>query len=115
EIGASPLARSRVHVEGEEGVPMSFADVLAPDPLDADAVAQCLLALLAHGLALARGERGEKIIERRIACVAPMELLIGALKKAARAKAFARRFIEEGDVHAREIVAPGKLGCGAGQ
>ena len=43
-------------------------------------------ALLAHGLALARGEPREEIVERRVALVVPVELLVGALQEALRAE-----------------------------
>ena len=58
-------------------------------------------ALAPDGLALARGERGEEIVEGCVARVLPVELLVGALQEAALAEQAPFVFGEEGDVHAR--------------
>ena len=46
-----------------------------------DAVGQRVVALAADGLALARGERGEEIVEAPVAGIFPVELLVGALQE----------------------------------
>ena len=107
EIGPPPLARARVHVEGVERVPVRLGDVAAVDPLDGDAGRSRLLALLAHGLALARGERGEEVVEVRVAGVVPVELLVRALQEPVLAQPAPLALAQEGDVHARHAVALG--------
>ena len=51
-----------------------------------DAGRERFLALAADGLALARGERGQEIVEAGVAGIVPMELLVGALQEAALAE-----------------------------
>ena len=58
-----------------------------------------LAALLAHGLALARGEIAEEVLERRVAVVAPVELLIGAQQVALGAERVPLALAEERRVH----------------
>ena len=84
EIGPAPFARARIHVEGEERVPMRLGDVASGEPFDGDAVRQRVAALAPDRLALARGERGEKILEAPVAVVEPVELLVVAAQKALR-------------------------------
>ena len=54
--------------------------------MHADAGGERVRALAANGLALARGERGQERIERVVAGILPMELLVGALEEAALAQ-----------------------------
>ena len=82
EVRPAPLARAGVHVKVEKGIPMLLADVGPHHVLDCDAGGKCLRALFAHRLALARGERREEVVERAVALVMPMELLVRALQKA---------------------------------
>ncbi len=53
EVGRAPLARSGVHVEGKEGVPVIFGEVASGHPFDGDAVFPGAFAFLADHLALA--------------------------------------------------------------
>src|SRR3712207_7830821 len=59
----STLFRS---VEGEEGVPMCFSDVLARHPLDGDAGAKRIAPLATDRLALARGKVRQEVIEAAV-------------------------------------------------
>src|SRR5437763_11796581 len=86
EIRPPPLARPGLHVEREERVPGRFREAGAGEPFDLDAGCQRVLAFAPDGLALARGERAEEILERAVALVLPVELLIGALEEAALAE-----------------------------
>ncbi len=94
----APLAVAGVGVELEERIPVRFRDGRAGDPLDRDAAAQGLAALLAHRLALARGELAEEIVELRVALVVPVELLIGALQEALRPQRRPLVLGQEGEV-----------------
>src|SRR5688500_12793931 len=60
EVGAAPLSRPRIHIEGEEIVPMRLGNVAAAQPFDGDAALQRVAAFLAERLALSGGKRGEK-------------------------------------------------------
>ena len=70
--------------------------------------------LAADGLALARGQRGEEIIEVAIAGICPVELLVGALEKALLAEELPFRLGRESDVNPRCVIDPAKLyqACG---
>jgi hypothetical protein len=57
---------------------------------------KCVLALAADHLALARGQRAEEGVERRVAGVLPVELAMGALEIAARAEQLPLRLGREG-------------------
>ena len=85
QIGPSPFAAAGVHVEGVELVPDLFRQIGTGQPVDADAVVERRLSLLAQGLALARSERFEKGLVIGIALVEEMELLVGAVQEARRA------------------------------
>ena len=111
EIGPAPFARAGVHVEVEEGVPDVFGEIAAGEPVRADAFRrQRVLALAADGLALARGEADEEIVEAVVARVLPVELLVGALQEAALAERAPFGFGQEGDVGRRQIIVLGDLG-----
>src|SRR5262249_44228045 len=56
-----------------------------------------------------------KVRKRGVACVAPMELLIGALQEAARGKAPAGLGVEKRDVNARGVLGLGELGRSGGE
>jgi hypothetical protein len=99
EIGPAPFARTGIHVEGEEGVPCRFGQIGAGQPVDADSVCARLAAFAADELALARGEGVEEILERGIAGILPMELLVGALQKTLRGQRPAILALQEGGVH----------------
>ncbi len=101
EVGPAPLARSRIHVEREERVPVGFRDLASAQPHDLKARAQCFLALLAHRLALAGCERAQEIVEALVAVVGPVELLIGALQVAQHAEPLPLRRGQERRVRAR--------------
>ena len=59
---------------------MGLADVAAGHPFDVEAFFAEARAFLADHLALARGKAGEKIVERAIAAVEPVELGVVAGK-----------------------------------
>src|SRR5215212_6574207 len=82
EVRPAPFARAGIHVESEEGVPVRLGDIAPGHPLDRDAIAKRIAPLAADGLSLARGESGQKIVERRIGLVEPMELLAAAGEEA---------------------------------
>ena len=82
EVGAAPFARAGLHVEVEERVPGLLGQVAAGQPMHGDAVLQRVAALALDGLALARRQRLEESVERGVAGVLPMELLVGALQEA---------------------------------
>jgi len=71
QIGPAPLARAGVLVEVPERVPMLGPDVGPAERADLDPIL-CGGAFLADVLALARGERGEEIVEACIAAVFPV-------------------------------------------
>ena len=89
EIGPAPFARAGVHVEREERVPRVLGDVAAGQPVDRDAGRERLAPLALDRLALARGERGEEVVEGGVAVIVPVELLVGALQEAGSPRSFA--------------------------
>src|SRR5690606_32761923 len=109
EIGAAPFAAARVHVEGEEGVPVILGDAASRHPFHGDAVFQRALALLADHLALARGQIGQKIFERGITAIVPVELLIRALKESMPAEPCPLAFRQKGDMERGYAAAPRNL------
>ena len=62
EVGPAPFAAAGIHVEGEELVPDAFGQILAGQPVDADAVFKRRPALLLQCLALAGGQRFKEIV-----------------------------------------------------
>ena len=72
-------------------------------------LAKRIAAFAADGLALARRKRAEEIIERGVAGIFPVELLVGALQKAALAEELEFRLGGEGDVNARRVIEPAEL------
>src|SRR5262249_26925063 len=82
QIGRAPFARTRVHIKGEERVPMRLGEVGARHPIYLDAILQRASPLAAYGLSLSGGKCAEEIVEALIAVVAPVELLIVALQEA---------------------------------
>ncbi len=69
--------------------------------------AQRLLALAPDRLALARGERREEIVERTVAAVFPMELLVGPLQEIARAERSPFRLRQKCDMCGRQLIRGG--------
>ena len=67
--------------------------------MDGDAVRKRVAALAADCLAMARCQGGEKIPERAVAFVAPVELLVGALQETLSGKERPFVFLREGDVN----------------
>ena len=96
-------------------IPYVFGEVAAGEPVHADAVGQCVVALAADGLALARGERGEEVVERRVAGVLPVELLVGALQETEFAEETKFRLGGEGDVDAGGAVDAAQLNQAGGE
>ena len=115
EIRPAPFARAGVHVEGEKRVPYRFGQIGAGEPGDLDAGRERFLALAADGLALARGERGQEIVETGVAAILPVELLVVALQEAALAEQAPFRLGQEGDVRRRQLVCRGDLDQGIGK
>ena len=69
-----------VGVAGVDEIPFRLAQLVAFTPVEVDALPRHLLALLAHLLALARGQRVEEVLEIPIATVVPVELAADALQ-----------------------------------
>ena len=90
-------------------IPHVLGEVAAGEPLHVDAVLERFLALAADGLALARRERAEEIVEAAIAGVLPVELLVGALQESELAEEAVFVFGRESDVHAGRAVDAAKL------
>ena len=84
---------------------MRLRDVAAAYPLDGEAGLDGLDALLAHGLALARRERAQEVIEGGVAGIAPVELLVGALEEAPLAQPIPFALACERDVQPRQVAA----------
>jgi hypothetical protein len=104
------FARPGIHVERVEGIPYGLGQIGAGQPFDSDAGGERFFALAADDLALARIERGEEILERRVAVVLPMELLVGALQIAARAQRLPFGLRQKRHVRGREFALPGDFG-----
>src|SRR5947199_118929 len=85
-------------LEGEIGVPYFFGQVGAGQPFHLDAGAERLASFPPDGFALARRQRLQKRLERRVAGILPMELLIGALEEALGAQEFRLRLRQKGDM-----------------
>src|SRR5262245_5045570 len=106
EVGAPPFARAGLHVKLEERVPHALGEVGAGEPMHADAGGERILALAPDGLALTRGERRQERVERVVAGILPVELLVGALEEAAAPEQLPFRLGREGDVHRGRMRAP---------
>src|ERR1700722_9814004 len=78
EVGAPPLSRARLNVKLEKRVPMLGSNRGARQRFDRDPVVQGVAPLASDHLALAGGQRGEKVVEIRVALAEEMELLAGA-------------------------------------
>ena len=115
EIRPAPFARSGLHVEIEERVPDAFGQVGAGQPVNGDAGCQRVGALATNGLALTRGQRGEEILERRIASVLPVELAVGAAQIAVLAEKLPFGFGQERHVDGGGLGAAADLGQPARQ
>ena len=79
-------------------IPHRFGEVAAGEPVHADAIGQRVVALAADGLALTRRKRGEEVVERGVAGILPVELLVGALQETEFAEETKFRLGGEGDV-----------------
>src|SRR5438874_13321160 len=104
-MGPAPLARSRVHIESEEGVPDAFGEIRTGQPVHGDAAGQRLVAFTADGLALARGERRQECIEAPVIFVVPVELTMRTLQIAARSEKAPFRFGRERHMHRGGLAA----------
>ena len=82
---------------------MGLGEVFASHPFDLDAALDRPLALGANGLALARGERGQEILEALIALVPPVELLIVAPEESVLARELPLLARGEGDVKRGDV------------
>ena len=82
EIGRLPTHGIGRGVAGVDEVPASLVQFVPAMPTEVDALPRHLLTLLAHLLALARGERVEKILEVAVTPVAPMKLAAEPLQPA---------------------------------
>ena len=94
---------------------MRFGEVAPGHPFDLDPAAKRLAPFLADRLALARGERGEEIVEAAIAVVPPVELLVGPLEEAELAGKLPFLAREEGDVQRGDAEPVGDLNRGLQQ
>ena len=101
QIGPSPFARARVHIKGEEGVPVLLRNVGPGQELDRQIRAERLPPLALDRLALARGERVEEIVKITITLVDEMELLARAQEKAFRRKRLRSGLGREGEMQRR--------------
>ncbi len=99
EVRPAPFARSGLDIEREENVPNAFGQIRTGQPLHLDAVFERLAPLALDRLALARRERAEEIVERRVVRILPMELLVGALEEAEFAEQTLLAFRRERDMH----------------
>src|SRR5216684_1181152 len=106
QIRAAPFARAGLHVEGEERVPYGFGQIRSRKPNHVDAGWERVAPLAADDLSLARGERGQEIVERAIGRIEPVELLIIALQEPMPAEQPPFRLAREGDVDGRRIPQP---------
>jgi len=77
---------------------MPLLDGGAGQRVDLDAAGKRGFTLLADGLALARAERGKKLIEARVAVILPVELLAGSLQEPGGAEALPLSLRREGDM-----------------
>ena len=94
---------------------MGLGDVAPADPVDRDAVGECLAPLLLQGLALARGEGGEEIVVALVAGIDEVELPVGAGEPAGLGEGLGIFGEEEGRVHRGSTEAPAKLDGGRGE
>ena len=114
QIGLAPFARTRVLVESPEGVPMRLGDPRAGEVDDLQPL-DCRRPLLADRLALARGERGEKVVEARMILIQPVELAVGADQPAGPLEQGHLFGGDEGGVGGGEAVLVDHLAGGADQ
>ena len=115
QVGIAPLAVVGIGVEAVERVPVLAAQVAAGERPHVDAGRGDGGALLADRLALARGERAEKVVETAIVPVVPV-ILEGPA--AQQAEIFGERrlgFRRESDVQVGDADAPGDAHQRVGQ
>src|ERR1700730_809813 len=112
KIWPAPLARARLHVKLEEGVPNAFGKVRAAQPVDADSGGKRIIAFTPDSFALARGQRRKKVVEAGIARIFPMELLMRALEIAARAEELPFAVRWKCHMHGRGIASSADIGQG---
>src|SRR5262249_9992642 len=115
QIRRAPFARTRVHIKGEERVPMRLGEVGARHPIYLDAILQRAFPLAAYGLSLSGGKCAEEIVEALIAVVAPVELLIVALQEAKPAGKLPLLLCGKGDVQRGGVKTYGEGGGGLEQ
>ena len=92
-----------MHVELEEGVPVLGSNRWTRQRLDRDVAVQSVPALALDRLALARGQRGQEIVEGRKAVAEEMELLAVADQKTRVGQAFRVLSGREGDMNRRRL------------
>src|ERR1700749_1978622 len=90
-------------------IPHVFSEIAPGEPAHLDAVLERVFALAPDGLALARCERAEEVVEAAVAGVLPVELLVGALQESEVAEEAVFGFSGECDVHARGAIDAAKL------
>jgi len=78
---------------------MRLGNIAAAERFDGDAAQERAGPLFAHGLALAGGERLQKVVEGRISPVGPMELLASAREIPLRAEPLLRASIKKRHMH----------------
>src|SRR5215467_6308624 len=101
EIRAAPFAGPGLHVELEKRIPYCFGEIASGEPVHVDPVGERIVAFAANRLALARGERAQKILETAEAAIFPVKLLIGTLQVTEFSEQAEFRFGRKCDVHAR--------------
>ena len=77
QIGMPPFAGAGILVEGPKGIPVAFLDVGAVEMLDRQSF-EGERSLLSDGLALARRQGRQKIVEASVTLVQPVKLAVGA-------------------------------------
>src|SRR5262249_32725575 len=82
EIRSSPFAIGRRAIDPKQEAPGVEIDPITPYPLDLDAGLLDAPALLLDLLSDLRAERAQEVVERRVARVAPMELVGGPPREA---------------------------------
>src|SRR5579883_1348692 len=113
QIGRAPFAIGGRAIEAKKRIPMPGLDGFAGERLDLDPAGQRVPPLAPDLLALARGKRGKKLLEIRVAIILPMELPPDALQETGRAEALPFGFGGKGDMERGDFMPARKLDHGA--
>jgi hypothetical protein len=85
------------HVEGEEGVPVLFGQVRARQADDLHAGLR-VAPLAPDGLAPARGQGGQEVVEAAVALIGPVILLVLPRQQSGRGQEPPVAFLRKGDM-----------------